>query len=767
MNYPNFIEALNPEQKVAATTLQGPLIVLAGAGSGKTKMLTSRIAQLIRTRTAQPYQVLAVTFTNRAAREMKERVEKILESENTFSGLPEIGTFHSVCIRILRKEAAFAGLTAPFVIYDDSDQLSLVKDCVEELGLNDKTFSPKALQGKINRYKCDALEPREIPPEDHADYYGRQLVRVYELYQKKLFQNNALDFGEIICAAYRLLRDHPDVRSKYQNRFRFIHVDEFQDTNRAQYLMLSTLASSKQGGHQNLCVVGDEDQSIYKWRGADIRNILDFEQDYPEAKTVKLEQNYRSTQRILDASNELITQNSNRKKKVLWTDNTSGELVRCVHTTDERAEAEYVVGTIQRAAASQNPPALYDTFAIFYRTNAQSRQFEDLLRREKIPYQIVGGLRFYDRKEIKDILSYFRFLVNPRDSISLKRIINTPARGIGKTTLEKLEELYSRRQTETPILGSSPSLWEVLQEVVRDKQALSAGTIKKLAGFVSLIQTLQSRLCTTLLSELYHLLLDLTQYVSALKQEGTDEAEARIENLQELDSLILEFESQKLEGKAQEALVEADYLNLLPQFIEETALSSEADANRDDQPSVKLMTLHMSKGLEFPTVFLVGLEEGLSPAIRTWEGPTEEDIEEERRLCYVGMTRAKRDLYLCHCLTRTIWGTLHSQDPSRFISEISPSKLEVIDLTRSQRPRPLSASYSGTHGNSTFPSAPARVFGQSATPNAGKILDHPNYGEGKIVSEEGADADRKVTIQFTHHGTKKFLFKFVASYLRS
>lgn len=739
MNYPHFLESLNPEQKEAATTLQGPLIVLAGAGSGKTKMLTSRIAHLIQSRTAQPHQVLAVTFTNRAAREMKERVEKILEAENTFSGLPEIGTFHSVCIRILRREAATAGLTAPFVIYDDSDQLSLMKSCVEELGLNDTTFSPKSLQNKINRYKCDATEPHEIPPED---YYSRQLIRVYELYQKKLVQNNALDFGEIICAAYRLLRDYPETRSKYQNRFRFIHVDEFQDTNRAQYLLLSALASNKMGGHQNLCVVGDEDQSIYKWRGADIRNILDFEEEYPDAKTVKLEQNYRSTQRILDASNELITQNANRKKKVLWTDNSQGELVRCVQTTDERAEAEFVIGSIQSMARQTS--STYDSFAVFYRTNAQSRQFEDLLRREKIPYQIVGGLRFYDRKEVKDVLSYFRLLVNPRDSISLKRIINVPARGIGKTTLEKLDELYLQRQSETPILGTAPSFWEVIQEVVREKHSLSAGTIKKLAGFVSLIETLQSRLSTSLLSDLYHLLLDLTQYVSILKQEGTDEAEARIENLQELDSLILEFEADKLDG--------ANYEKLLPQFIEETALSSEADANREDQPSVKLMTLHMSKGLEFPTVFLVGLEEGLSPAIRSWEGPTDEDIEEERRLCYVGMTRAKRDLFLCHCLTRTIWGTLHSQDPSRFISEISPSKLTFVDLTRSQRPKAIAQ-----RSPLTLSTPPKKE---------GKLLNHPNYGEGRIIAEEGVDADRKVTIQFTHHGTKKFLYKFVAGFLK-
>ncbi|MBI2712429.1 MAG: UvrD-helicase domain-containing protein, partial [Bdellovibrio sp.] len=407
----NLTSGLNDRQQDAVLATDGPLIVLAGAGSGKTKMLTSRIAYLIEGKRVPPYQILAMTFTNKAAGEMRDRIERNLAGcESGTLGLPEVGTFHSVCIRLLRKELVRLPFTQPFVIYDDSDQLSLIKTVMGDLAIDDKAFSPKAIQGAINRAKCDAKEPQEIEAEAF-DIFTRQFKRVYELYQKSLFTNNALDFGEIICLTYRLLRDHPDVRSRYQNRFRYIHVDEYQDTNRAQYLLLSQLASKKNGGHENLCVVGDEDQSIYKWRGADIRNILDFETDFPGAKVVKLEQNYRSTQTILAVAGQVIRNNKSRKDKTLWTENEVGPRVIRAQLPDERAEAEMVIAEIKRLAEKEN--RAFGDFAIFYRTNAQSRQFEDVFRREKIGYQIVGGLRFYDRKEIKDILSYFKAVLNP------------------------------------------------------------------------------------------------------------------------------------------------------------------------------------------------------------------------------------------------------------------------------------------------------------------------------------------------------------------
>ncbi len=762
------LAALNERQAEAVQRTAGPLIVLAGAGSGKTKMLTSRIAYLIDRCDVPAHHILAVTFTNKAAGEMKDRVGRILQigfrsdpwSGGPWMGSPEIGTFHSVCLRILRREGVLTPFTRPFVIYDDSDQLSLVKTVVEKLGIDEKQFSPKSLQAGINSLKCDAVEPHELRPEHH-NLFERQLKRVYEQYQKDLFANNAIDFGEILCMTYRILRDHPEVRRRYQERFRYIHVDEYQDTNRAQYLLLSMLAKAEFGGHENICVVGDEDQSIYKWRGADIRNILDFERDYPGAQVVKLEQNYRSTQNIIRAASQVIRNNSQRKDKTLFTENEEGELLRRFQVLDERAEAELVVSEIRRLSGEGS--LNYGDFAIFYRTNAQSRQFEDVLRREKISYQIVGGLRFYDRKEIKDILCYFKAILNPTDSISLKRILNVPARGIGKTTIDKLEELQLRLE------GAESNLWSALKRAVDDPSITSAATARKLGAFVSILEKFSAEQPRLRLSELYHLVLDETGYVRELRKEGTEEALARIENLEEFDTLLQEFEEDLL-GPLPEDEQPARYRELLPLFLEQSALVSEAEpgkAIQDLGPSVKLMTLHSSKGLEFPVVFMVGMEEGLFPSIKAWEPESDEDIEEERRLCYVGITRAREILYLTHATMRRIWGNFNYQEPARFLDEIPGGLVTFRDVARAGRPLPVRRpSYWNDDSDDLGQDGLDQDDIDSSASLEGRWLEHPEYGRGKIVASEGSGMEARVTIDFAGSGRRKFLWRYVSAYLR-
>jgi DNA helicase-2/ATP-dependent DNA helicase PcrA len=775
----HLLKALNEKQREAVLISDGPLMVLAGAGSGKTKMLTSRISYLIAGMGVQPHQILAMTFTNKAAAEMRERVEKTLNLAHgqlssrgfSFLGVPEIGTFHSVCVRLLRRELLSTPFTKQFVIYDDSDQLSLIKSVLEKLSIDDKAFSAKGMQAAINRLKCDAVEPHEVEVEAH-NVFQKQLKRVYEQYQKDLFSNNALDFGEIICMPYRVLRDNPEVRAKYQKRFQYIHVDEYQDTNRAQYALLSVLAGKTNGGHTNICVVGDEDQSIYKWRGADIRNIMDFESDFPGAQVVKLEQNYRSTKTIIQAATQVIKNNKYRKDKTLWTDNEDG--VPIVHTqlADERAEAEQVVSEIKRIA--QNEGRTYNEFSIFYRTNAQSRQFEDFFRRDKITYQIVGGLRFYDRKEIKDVLSYMKIVLNPADSVGLKRIINVPARGIGKTTIEKLEQYHQVESANNPLL----TFWDVLNLAVNDSSIVSAAVSKKLSGFVGLMQRLMDEQPKLLVSELYHLILDETGYVRDLRKEGTEEASDRIENLEEFDNVLKEFEEDQLTNVETDAERDTRKSELLPQFIEQSALMSEADKKDPNITSVKMMTLHSSKGLEFPVVFLVGLEEGLFPSIKPWEETPEEDIEEERRLCYVGMTRAREQLFISNVKVRRFWGNVNFQDPSRFLTEIPPEYIDFRDLSKVQRAGYSSGDYSSGgygsqpvaqsgYGSSSTASASGYSLGKTGIPNnpyTGRRVKHPEYGDGVVLALEGSGADQKVVIEFRGRDQRKFLLRYVATF---
>jgi len=762
---PAYVDALNDRQREAVLATEGPLIVIAGAGSGKTKMLTSRIAYLMDAKRVPAPQILAVTFTNKASREMRERVERHL-GHSPYLGVPEIGTFHSVCVRILRREMANTPFTQPFVIYDDSDQLSLIKGVVSKIGIDEKAFSPKAMQAGINRMKCDAMDWEEFQPSAH-NVFDRHLKRVYEQYQKELFANNAIDFGEIICLTYRLFRDRPEVRERYQKRYRYIHVDEYQDTNRAQYLLLSILGKKEFGGHENICVVGDEDQSIYKWRGADIRNILDFEKDYPAAQTVKLEQNYRSTKTIITAASHVIRNNTTRKDKTLWTDNEEGVPIVRAQLPDERAEAELVVADIKRLAEHEG--RTYSDFAIFYRTHAQSRQFEDVFRREKVPYQIVGGLRFYDRKEIKDILSYFKCVMNPTDSISLKRVINVPARGIGKTTLDKIEELHTRMQ----ISGEhEATFWAALKRAAQDTSIVSAGTAKKLAQFVSFIQRLRDEQGKLMVSELYHLILDETGYVRELRKEGTEEAESRIENLEEFDTLLQEFEEDQFEHLTDDQRAEKKN-ELLPLFLEQSSLATEGDKAAGVTSSVNMMSLHSSKGLEFPVVFMVGMEEGLFPSVRPWEETPDEDIEEERRLCYVGMTRAREVLYMLNVVVRRIWGNVTYQEPARFFAEIPAAYIQTKDLSYGKAATQFrlgsSRQFTKTHA---VPNRSVDEFSQlpqygEDNDLIGQKMEHPEYGIGTILASEGSGENQKITVEFKARDRRKFLFRYVKSYLES
>jgi DNA helicase-2/ATP-dependent DNA helicase PcrA len=670
---PSFVQRLNDPQREAVLTTEGPLLVLAGAGSGKTRMLTSRIANLIFTEGVRPYQILAVTFTNKAAGEMRDRVYSLLAevgiTHQQIQGPLDIGTFHAICARILRREGDRLPFTKPFVIFDDADQLSLLKSIVKQMGIDDKVYPAKSFQYAINRLKCDALEGND-PRALTGRGIDRKLPEMYERYQKAMIENNAVDFGEMIALTYRLLRDNPDVREKYQRRYRYIHVDEYQDTNRAQYLLLTQLASKTTGSHGNICVVGDEDQSIYGWRGADINNILDFERDYPGAHVVKLEQNYRSTQTIVEAASELIANNTQRKNKTLFSEEEVGVPIVRIQCADDRMEAEVVVKEI-RGLIHENPELALSDFAVIYRTHAQSRLFEEYLRQAKLPYKVIGGLRFFDRKEVKDVMAYLRLVYNTSDSISFKRIVNVPARGIGKTTLDKLDQGW--------INAGGGSLWDYFSQEMREPTLFSGKTLKKLQEFHRMVENWIEHQPSMLMSELYHRILDDTRYVEELKQEGTDEAVDRIDNLEEFNSVVLEFEEREL-AELEEAELNRRKPLLLGRFLEQTTLAEAPDTDGVSS-SLQLMTFHGCKGLEFPVVFMVGVEEGLFPSIRGSE-EDEDEIEEERRLCYVGMTRARERLYMSHATFRRVWGDLLYQYPARFFKEVSEKYFEVRDFSK-------------------------------------------------------------------------------------
>ncbi len=772
-----YLQSLNERQREAVEATEGPVIVLAGAGSGKTKTLITRVAHLIYKGVA-PHQILAVTFTNKAAAEMKHRVQAVMSRSvegrwaepwmGFSSSFPEVSTFHSFCVKLLRAESHRLGFQRPFMIYDDDDQLSLLKKIVEDLGQDSK--QAKRFKGAIDQLKCQALGPEDVDPKDFFGPFGDQLVKVYSRYQENLKANHAFDFGDLIVEAYKLLRNHKDLLEKYQDRFRYLMVDEYQDTNRAQYLLVNLLAAK----YRNICVVGDEDQSIYKWRGADIRNILDFQKDYPEAQMVKLEQNYRSTQNIIKAASAVIRNNKGRYEKTLWTANEPGEKIRWVQLPDERAEAEFVGKEIQKYL-NRFPEFSFADVAVFYRSHAQSRALEEVFRRLRISYKIVGGVGFYERREIKDVLAYLRVLVNPDDSVSLLRIINVPARGIGKTTLDKIETYAFEKRL---------SLFAGLRKMLEEGE-LPPSAKKKLFEFVKLLDSFRELAKRSHVSNVYHHILEATGYVNELKAENTDESKARIQNLEEFDTVIQFFEEEaKTRGLGPEDGLLQGFLNQVT--LEASLLEKDEEESRTG--AVSMMTLHSSKGLEFPLVFLVGCEEGIFPSRQAMdeEGFGEEGIEEERRLCYVGLTRAKRKLFLTNAAIRRIYGQVQVASPSRFLSEIPADLLEAEIIrgestssqfgVRAQWERERS-NYSWKKSNSptsssgdsrkydyddaqpTYKVMSAETDGESI--RVGQKVKHASYGLGTVKSLEGSPSDRKVTIEFSGRMLKKFSLKHV------
>jgi len=730
------LDNLNPPQQEAVLHGDGPLLILAGAGSGKTRVITRRIAHLIGRRGIQPWQILAVTFTNKAADEMRRRVEELLGARGLNVAL---GTFHSTCVKILRKWHTEVGLRSSFVIYDEGDQLGVIKDCLRGLNLSERVVNPRGVAARISRAKNELLTPGEYATVAN-EFAEERAAKVYGLYQERLRASHAVDFDDLLMLTVLLFRDRPHVLQYHQNLWRYVMVDEYQDTNHAQYQIVNLLSQR----HGNLCVVGDDDQSIYRWRGADLNNILDFERDHPGCKVIKLEQNYRSTQTILDAAGGVVSHNVGRKGKTLWTENPAGELVVFYQARDEQAESDFVVGTIRRLLAEGTCSP--DDFAVFYRTNAQSRVLEDALRREVTPYVIVGGLRFYERKEIKDLLAYLRLVANPDDAQSLKRIVNVPPRGIGQTSVEKLEGLA---------MAERVSLWQACR-LAGERKLLTPKTQKALAELIALVERTQARAEATPLPELIVELLDTTGYLADLKNEGTIEAESRMENLQELVSAAREF----LERSEDQSL---------QAFLDSVALIADIDALADGKGAVTLMTLHSAKGLEFPVVFMTGLEEGVFPHARSLTD--DDELEEERRLCYVGMTRARERLYLSAALSRRLYNNDAFNLPSRFLDEVPSHLLERVNgMNGRQRASgesrvPRTGGWGiGDRGRGTEPETegpryePLEPFVDHL--QVGMRVRHPDWGIGTIRERIGEGEDLKVVVTFAGVGRKKLAARF-------
>ena len=730
------LDNLNPPQQEAVLQGDGPLLILAGAGSGKTRVITRRIAHLIGRRGIQPWQILAVTFTNKAADEMRRRVEELLGARGLNVAL---GTFHSTCVKILRKWHTEVGLRSSFVIYDEGDQLGVIKDCLRGLNLSERVVNPRGVAARISRAKNELLTPGEYATVAN-EFAEERAAKVYGLYQERLRASHAVDFDDLLMLTVLLFRDRPHVLQYHQNLWRYVMVDEYQDTNHAQYQIVNLLSQR----HGNLCVVGDDDQSIYRWRGADLNNILDFERDHPGCKVIKLEQNYRSTQTILDAAGGVVSHNVGRKGKTLWTENPAGEPVVFYQARDEQAESDFVVGTIRRLLAEGTCSP--DDFAVFYRTNAQSRVLEDALRREVTPYVIVGGLRFYERKEIKDLLAYLRLVANPDDAQSLKRIVNVPPRGIGQTSVEKLEGLA---------MAERVSLWQACK-LAGKRKLLTPKTQKALAELIALVERTQARAEATPLPELIVELLDTTGYLADLKNEGTIEAESRMENLQELVSAAREF----LERSEDQSL---------QAFLDSVALIADIDALADGKGAVTLMTLHSAKGLEFPVVFMTGLEEGVFPHARSLTD--DDELEEERRLCYVGMTRARERLYLSAALSRRLYNNDAFNLPSRFLDEVPSHLLERVNgMNGRQRASgesrvPRTGGWGiGDRGRGTEPETegpryePLEPFVDHL--QVGMRVRHPDWGIGTIRERIGEGEDLKVVVTFAGVGRKKLAARF-------
>ncbi len=687
-------ESLNSTQLEAVTNTEGPLLILAGAGSGKTRVLTHRIAYILDQGLAAPDEILAITFTNKAAKEMKDRVALLVGPD---SRKMWVSTFHAFCARILRAHADKLGYKREFTIYDQADSVRLVKRCIVELDKDPKRFNPRSFAAQISSAKNQLISPDDFLKNTEG-YIAENVAEVYDLYQRRLYENDAMDFDDLIMQTVALLEVFPEVRDRYQSRFKYISVDEYQDTNHAQYRLVNILAAR----HRNLCVVGDDDQSVYSWRGADIRNILDFERDYPDATVVKLEQNYRSTQTILNAANAVVANNASRKAKRLWTDGEEGEGIRVFTAADEYGEARFVVSEIERLLDAGARPT---EIAVFYRTNAQSRALEDVLVREGVPYQVVGGVRFYERAEIKDTMAYLAVIANPDDSVSLERIVNVPKRGLGATSVARLSEHAQREGI---------SLYDALSEA--DRAGLAGKAQKACRTVRELFEGWRVAAREVKPSELIEAVLEESGYKGELEAENTIEAEARLENLEELVNAAREYEA--LEPEA-----------TLEGFLQEQALYSEADS-AGAEGRVALMTLHNAKGLEFSHVFIVGMEEGTFPHARSLD---EQNLEEERRLCYVGITRAMKSLTLSYAKLRSSWGEREYQIPSRFLSEI-PEEFKAGTL-------PSSSRWSGTLPRR---SEPEKIGSTADNYRAGEKVRHAKFGVGEVV-EAG---DGKVVVRF-------------------
>ncbi|MGC7870580.1 DNA helicase PcrA [Desulfosporosinus sp. SYSU MS00001] len=744
------LDDLNSVQREAAEHQEGPLLILAGAGSGKTRVLTYRIAHLI-ARGVEPGDILAITFTNKAAKEMRDRVTALVGSEGR--GL-WVSTFHSACVRILRRDIEhMPGYTRNFVIYDAGDQLALIKGCLKEKNLDEKKFSPRSVAAVISDAKNRLLDPDGFASQA-SDYFQSKVVDLYRDYQKKLRTNNALDFDDIIMLTVKLFREDERVLDYYQEKFRYIMVDEYQDTNHAQYVLVKLLASR----YRNLCVVGDDDQSVYRWRGADIQNILDFERDYPEAKVIKLEQNYRSTQKILDAANAVVRNNEGRKEKSLWTENSEGQPIVCYVSNDERDEARYVVERIQRLHELEGRP--YSDFTILYRTNAQSRILEEQLMKAALPYRIFSGLKFYQRLEIKDMLAYLRVIYNPSDQVSFARVLNVPKRGLGESTLEKILE-YANEQG-MPVLDAILEADYIPELTTRAK--------KPLLAFAHLMQGLVEFSQNATVTDLVKEILNKTGYQGILEADNSPEAEARLENLLEFLSVTTEFDV--LAAQAEADGEEEQSLGGVSGFLEQVSLVADIDELDPTEESIALMTMHSAKGLEYPVVFVVGMEEGIFPSSRSFLDPSE--LEEERRLCYVAITRAREKLYLCNSEMRMLYGKTQYNPPSRFLEEIPSELMTDIDpldppkLRSNTSPKSFQRQEGKPDrrtplGSGTWEKdfgSPVVIKGGEAH-HVGEKVEHAKFGRGIIVSIKGEGNQAELTIVFDGGiGIRKLLAEY-------
>ena len=767
----NLLEGLNNKQYEAVTNTEGPCLVIAGAGSGKTKVLTHKIAYLMAEKGIKPWDILAITFTNKAANEMKSRVETLV---GDIAKDMWIGTFHSICVRILRKQIDRIGFDTSFIIFDTSDQKTLMKQIIKAQNLDDKLYSDKSVLYEISNAKNDMLEPDKYMAKVKGDFRKEKIAELYEIYQKRLKENNAIDFDDIINFTIKILLDNPDLLEYYSNKFKYVLVDEYQDTNKAQFTLVTLLASK----YGNITVVGDNDQGIYSFRGADITNILNFEKDFPGTKIIKLEQNYRCTQNILNIANEVIKNNETKYEKKLWTSNEKGNIPKVFRGDNEYDEANYIVRQINTLKMEEYYK--YSDFAILYRMNSQSRSIEDVLRREDIPYKIVGGLKFYERKEIKDAIAYLRLIQNTSDNLSLTRIINEPKRGVGKTSLDNIDMIAA---------NSGVSMYEVI------KNADTYGLNRVFANtreFINTIEELKSKKDDIKVSELIKLTLNQTGYTKALELENTVEAESRLQNLDEFLTVAIEFEEESAD-------------NSLSEFLEGITLSSDLDGMEESEDSVTLMTLHSAKGLEFPVVFLVGMEEGIFPGYKSIGEPKE--LEEERRLCYVGITRAKENLFLTCSRQRTIFGSTSCNAVSRFIKEIPANMLDGYEEIEENRNNTYNeseydwsygenrktSSYNN-YGNGSYYDSPISTYKDIATASsrgtkntfqfrsadsflkslnknkndnidlsaykAGVRVFHKKFGEGIINSVETEGEDLKVDINFEKAGHKRLMAKF-------